>query len=403
MYEQLKAAFRPHLYPKRRDQPLTIRTHLVRAAAAVTLGATVLTGLPTLAVADTSEQLQAKLDEANAHLSDLYSQAEQVSEQVNATQVDLDNTNAEIEQKKADLAEAQDVLASRVSSNYKTGGVSLVSILFDSTSFEDLVNRVTYASKVSDSDAQVIQNVKDIQAELDQKQAEQQQLLSDQQTQQAELNDKVNEAQSYVNSLDQQVQDALAAEQAAREAEQEAARKAAEEKAAQENNYVPEGNANAGTTNNTNSNANSNTNSNSNSNNSNNSSNSGNSGSSSNGGSSSGGSSIGSGARNAIISRAYSLVGCGYVYGASGPNNYDCSGLVQACYAAAGIYVPHSSDALAAYCNKPASQAEPGDILWKPGHVGIYIGGGVTIEAFSPSMGCGYGSLSTFSRAGSAV
>ena len=363
----------PDSAPKRRDHPLRIRTHLARATVAVALGATVLTGLPTLAVADTSEQLQAKLDEANAHLSDLYSQAEQVSEQVNQTQVDLDNTNAEIEQKQSELSEAQETLGKRVSSNYKTGGVSLASILFDSTSFEDLVNRVTYASKVSDSDAQIIQQVKDIQNEL---------------------NDKVNEAQSYVSSLDQQVQDALAKEQAEREAQQEAERKAAEEKAAQENNYVSEGNANVG---NTNSNANTNTNTNTNTNNGGGSSNSGNSGS--NG--SSGGSSLGSGARNTIISTAYSKIGCGYVYGASGPSNYDCSGLVQACYAAAGIYVPHSSGSLAGYCNKPASQAEPGDIVWTPGHVGIYIGGGTTIEAMNPSVGVTYGSLSSFQRAGS--
>lgn len=376
---------------------MKIRTHLARATVAVALGATVLTGLPTLALADTSAELQAKLDEANAHLNDLYSQAEQVSEQVNQTQVDLDNTNSEIEQKQSELASAQDTLSKRVASNYKTGGVSLVSILFDSTSFEDIVNRVTYASKVSDSDAQVIQQVKDIQNELNEKQAQQQQLLADQQSQQAELNDKVNEAQSYVSSLDQQVQDALAKEQAEREAQQEAERKAAEEKAAQENNYVPEGNANAG-----NNNSNNNTNTNTNTNNgggsdNGGSSNSGNSGS----GSSSGGSSLGSGARNTIISTAYSKIGCGYVYGASGPSNYDCSGLVQACYAAAGIYVPHSSGSLAGYCNKPASQAEPGDIVWTPGHVGIYIGGGTTIEAMNPSVGVTYGRLSSFQRAGS--
>ncbi len=377
---------------------MKIRTHLARATVAVALGATVLTGLPTLALADTSAELQAKLDEANAHLNDLYSQAEQVSEQVNQTQVDLDNTNSEIEQKQAELASAQDTLSKRVASNYKTGGVSLVSILFDSTSFEDLVNRVTYASKVSDSDAQVIQQVKDIQNELNEKQAQQQQLLADQQSQQAELNDKVNEAQSYVSSLDQQVQDALAKEQAEREAQQEAERKAAEEKAAQQNNYVPEGNANAGNNNsNNNTNTNTNTNNGGGSDNGGGSSNSGNSGS----GSSSGGSSLGSGARNIIISTAYSKIGCGYVYGASGPSNYDCSGLVQACYAAAGIYVPHSSGSLAGYCNKPASQAEPGDILWTPGHVGIYIGGGTTIEAMNPSVGVTYGRLSSFQRAGS--
>ena len=194
---------------------MNFRRTIARATAGLVLGATVLTGLPTIALADTPAELQAKLDQANSHLSGLYDEASRVSEEVNKTQEDLDATNAEIEQKTAELAQAQDTLSRRVASNYKTGGVSLVSILFDSTSFEDMVNRITYASKVSDSDAQIIQQVKDIQSELDQKRAEQQQLLDDLKAQQSELDGKVAEAQSYVSSLDQQVQDALEAERAA--------------------------------------------------------------------------------------------------------------------------------------------------------------------------------------------
>ena len=125
----------------RRDTPLNFRRTIARATAGLVLGATVLTGLPTIALADTPAELQAKLDQANSHLSGLYDEASCVSEEVNKTQEDLDATNAEIEQKTAELAQAQDTLSRRVASNYKTGGVSLVSILFDSTSFEDMVDR----------------------------------------------------------------------------------------------------------------------------------------------------------------------------------------------------------------------------------------------------------------------
>ncbi len=166
---------------------MNFRRTIARATAGLVLGATVLTGLPTIALADTPAELQAKLDQANSHLSGLYDEASRVSEEANKTQEDLDATNAEIDQKTAELAQTQDTLSRRVASNYKTGGVSLASILFDSTSFEDMVNRITYASKVSDSDAQVIQQVKDIQSELDQKRTEQQQLLDDLKAQQAEL------------------------------------------------------------------------------------------------------------------------------------------------------------------------------------------------------------------------
>ena len=115
-----------------------------------------------------------------------------------------------------------------------------------------------------------------------------------------------------------------------------------------------------------------------------------------------GGGSLSSGAASTIVSAALSQVGCAYVYGTSNPGvSFDCSGLVMYAYACAGISVPHSSWSLQAYCNKPASQAVAGDIVWRAGHVGICIGGGQTVEAFSPGQGVGIGSVSDFSLAGS--
>ena len=354
---------------------MKIRSAAARAALTITLGITALSSIPTAAFADTSEELQAKLDSANAHLEELYAEAETLSEQVNETQVNLDATNQEIETKQAELSEAQDTLAERVASNYKTGGVSIISILFDSTSFDDLISRVTYASKVSDSDAQVIQQVKDIQDELTTKQAEQEQLLSEQQTQQAELDSKVAESESYVSSLDQQVQEALAEEQAAREAEEkaaaEAAQKASEEAAAA-----------AGTTENTaTENTNNNTNTNTNNNNH----------TYDDSGSSSGSSSLTSAQRSAIVAYAYAALGAGYSYGAEGPDAYDCSGLVHMAYAAAGVYAPHSSASIGGMT--VTTNPQPGDICWRSGHVGIYVGGGMMIDAANVRVGVRYAAV----------
>ena len=92
-----------------------------------------------------------------------------------------------------------------------------------------------------------------------------------------------------------------------------------------------------------------------------------------------------------IVDFAYSRLGCPYVWGATGPNEFDCSGLTQWCYAQAGISIPRNSEAqhdaavAAGNCFPiDESQMQPGDILWKPGHVGIYIGNNQYIHAPQP-------------------
>ncbi len=85
---------------------------------------------------------------------------------------------------------------------------------------------------------------------------------------------------------------------------------------------------------------------------------------------------------NAVLSAAYSKLGTPYKWGAEGPNAFDCSGFVKWCYAKVGISLPHSSSGQKnAGTQISVSAAEPGDILWKSGHVGIYVGGGKYIHA----------------------
>ncbi len=93
---------------------------------------------------------------------------------------------------------------------------------------------------------------------------------------------------------------------------------------------------------------------------------------------------VGSGAGEAVAA-AMTRLGDPYVWGASGPSYFDCSGLVLWAWAQAGVSLPHFSGAQYSSTTQiPMSDLQPGDLVfpYDPGeHVAMYIGGGDIIEA----------------------
>ncbi|EST31488.1 hypothetical protein M878_16600 [Streptomyces roseochromogenus subsp. oscitans DS 12.976] len=91
----------------------------------------------------------------------------------------------------------------------------------------------------------------------------------------------------------------------------------------------------------------------------------------------------------AAISYAYAKLGSPYVWGAAGPNAFDCSGLVQAAYRSAGISLPRTTYAQIDVGQRVSrSELQPGDLVFfysGVSHVGIYVGNGQIIHAPNPS------------------
>ncbi len=91
------------------------------------------------------------------------------------------------------------------------------------------------------------------------------------------------------------------------------------------------------------------------------------------------------------VAYAKAQVGKAYVYGAMGPDSFDCSGLTMAAWKQAGVSLPHSSSAqYAAGQQISESELQPGDLVfyYSPiSHVGMYIGNGQIVNALNPGSG----------------
>ncbi len=91
------------------------------------------------------------------------------------------------------------------------------------------------------------------------------------------------------------------------------------------------------------------------------------------------------GGNSDIVNKAKSKLGCPYVWGATGPDTFDCSGLVQWVYKQVGISLPRTTYEYQPYIgtSKEVSwdNAQPGDIVWRSEHMGIYLGNDQYIHA----------------------
>jgi hypothetical protein len=102
--------------------------------------------------------------------------------------------------------------------------------------------------------------------------------------------------------------------------------------------------------------------------------------------------------QRAAVSYALAQVGKPYVWGAKGPNAFDCSGLVQAAWAAAGVAISAGTTS-EVHDGIPVGslhQVQPGDLLFipgslgtarNPGHVGMYAGSGIVVNAYDDKHG----------------
>ncbi|MFQ7000688.1 MAG: NlpC/P60 family protein [Clostridium sp.] len=389
-------------------------------------------------IAEINEKIQT-LDSEMAKLTNEMENNEKEIENLN-DQIEL--TEKEIDKVKQDIADKEDILGERLREIYKSGGTTdYITLIFSAQSFGDLISKINAANKVVQLDQEMIEDVKNTKKSLDEKvasldekvsetealneevkkqskeveenKAEQENLVAKAKEEQekfdaeylsvlelelvqAQIDVCYNSDSSYTDldnaitnlrlvrdnqikspTVEEKINDAIEyAKPVKEEKKAEEERKKAEEAERQaqlqreeeeRQAQVNRGNSSSSSSNSSSSNSNSN---------------SSNSSSSSDSSSPSGVTT--SGSAQAIVNEAYKHLGKAYVWGAKGPDNFDCSGFTSYVYqAVTGIWIGGDTYSQI-YSGREVSYSElqPGDLVFPhSGHVGIYIGNGQMIHA----------------------
>jgi cell wall-associated NlpC family hydrolase len=267
-----------------------------------------------------------KLDEELSAATEEYDYATQ---QLEDTQAAVKRTTTNITKAERDLKTAQDLLNQRLVNIYKAGDLTMLGVILNASSFTELISRVDQMRRLGKQDSQLVNQVTGYKQKVAERKAE----LVVQQTEQQTYADKAKGARTKVLGQIAKQKKALKGKevQIAQLKKAEAARQAklaAEARARQRFLASRPG---------------------------------------------------------IVINTAMKYLGVPYVWGASSPSGFDCSGLVKYCFAKVGFSLPHSSAMQYNYgTHVSRNQLKPGDLVffYTPiHHVGIYIGNGNMINA----------------------
>ncbi len=351
-------------------------------------------------------ELVEKVQSLDNEISNLVIKIDSNNEQIETINGEVENVNKEIEQTKADIQEQEEVLGQRLREIYKADGqTSYISILFSADSFSDLISKIDNARTLINLDKKAVDELNDSKAKLDEKVTSLQDKAKEVEELNAEVKKQKEEADAkkadqevvlaqvkqekesfeaqYIlpqeqnsvapwisqatngnNSVDQ-IKEAMETLKAMKsqltqssvissvDSAIEKAKSNIEEKNRQAQAQTNRGAAtiasSSGTT---------------------------------------AGSTIKAPAQSrdasTVLSYARQFLGVPYVYGASGPNNFDCSGFTQYVFRnAAGVSLGRTTyDQIKDGVEVSYDQLQPGDLVFPhDGHVGIYIGNGQMIHA----------------------
>ncbi|MFF8843731.1 NlpC/P60 family protein [Streptomyces sp. NPDC015127] len=315
---------------------------------------TVLTATAAAAVALTAQTAQAdpkpSKSEVKAKVDKLYEEAEHATEKYNGAKEKQEKLDEQIDALQDKVARGQEELnalrgslGSVASAQYRTGGIDPSVQLFLSGDPDTYLDKASALDQLGAKQTEAIQEIQAKQRTLAQQRQEAQGKLKDLADTRKELGAKKKEVQGKLAEAQKLLNTLTAAERAALAADESRANRASSR--ADLGNAVPASQRAA-----------------------------------------------------AAFSAAQSKIGSPYVYGASGPSSFDCSGLTSWAYAQAGVSIPRTSQAQASAGTRISSQSQlqQGDLVFFYGdlhHVGFYAGNGQVLHAPKPGASVRYESI----------